>query len=169
MPFRLFDKVIVFYYSSIGAWNDALFLDEELSTKNPCSLRESEVAAKQPLCNSSQVRNKAANEKSLLDTLFSSPVVASSSTNATTSRAWMSFNIWSSVPFHDILQTPEKQYPNAGIGYPNQAVNPNFPNKLSMATHCRPHLSKYLSTTPFKVANLTLLCSANAITRSKTG
>jgi hypothetical protein len=93
MPFRLFNKVIVFHYSSIGAWNDALFLDEELSTKNPSSLRESEVAAKQPLCNSSQVRNKAAKEKSLLDTLFSSPVVASSSTNATTSRAWLSFNI----------------------------------------------------------------------------
>ena len=47
-----------------------------------------------------------------------------------------------------------------------QAVNPSFPNKLSMATHCLPHLSKYLSTTPFKVSNLTLLCSARAITRS---
>jgi len=64
MLFRLFNKVIVFDYSSIDAWNDALFLDEEPSTKNPCSLRESEVATKQPLCNSSQVRNMAADEKS---------------------------------------------------------------------------------------------------------
>jgi len=48
----------------------------------------------------------------------------------------------------------------------NQAVNPSFPNKLSIATHCLPHLSKYLSTTLFKVSNLTLLCSARASTRS---
>ena len=47
------------------------------------------------------------------------------------------------------------------------AVNPNFPNKLSILTHCLPHLSRYFSTIVFSVPNLILLCSASASMRSK--